>query len=103
MPPPVLGLPVQIAVTREHIAEGEPGECDSCPVAIALTEAIAALKIRNRADVSVYCEIATVAIGASVWSADLPSAAMDFIGRFDNAEPVWPLTFSLSWRKGGLL
>lgn len=90
-------LPARVTVTAAHIARGEPGVYGSCPIALALSEAINSPAWRAR--VSVFCD--TVAVfGDDVWPAALPPEALDFIGRFDNGETVAPFSFDLTWREG---
>ena len=83
---------MQIKVTEWHIRKGERGECDKCPVALALIEFGATY-------VSVDGE-EIVADGMrpdGYWSVDFepPPALKHWIWHFDSAHDVAPITFEL--------
>lgn len=92
-----LTLPATVTVTAEHIAAGQPGICYSCPIALALIDAIGNPDIT----VSVYDDEATLfGVRGRIARANLPAAAMTFIDRFDGingAREVEPFTFELTW------
>lgn len=94
----IVVLPSHIEVTARHIKAGVAGDCEICPIALALAEAIAALG--SNADVSVYTETVVVGVGGACWSAPLPEQARWFVGRFDTACPVEPFTFEVTWQPG---
>lgn len=91
-----LTLPATVTVTAEHIAAGQPGICYSCPIALALIDAIGNPDIT----VSVYDDEAVLIQGRRIARANLPGAAMTFIDCFDGihgAREVEPFTFELTW------
>ena len=86
---------VTISVTAGHIAAGEREKCERCPVALAF---LAALPRVDKAVVTGF--------GASLYRDGvktrlrLPDAASDFVGAFDNAEPVSPFEFAIDIPEG---
>ncbi len=77
-----------IQVTQKHIDEGVPGECDRCPIALAMHDAL-------KLNVSVgdydcwtdeYVEV------------ELPKEAKIFVHDFDRLEPVHPFSFEIDER-----
>lgn len=83
---------VRIEVTEQDIADGIAGQCDRCPIAIAIARACAA-------DTSVRVGPALAGISAArmfgTAFVKLPESAQDFIFRFDAARPVEPFSFTL--------
>jgi hypothetical protein len=85
-----------INVTAGHIAEGVPGECGECPIALAIAEAVP-----GAAEVAVY------ASHVSIWKprgrgrererARLPEVAVAFIEHFDRIHDGEPFTFELDY------
>lgn len=80
------GTAMIIKVTEKHIYLGQRESADSCPVALAVTEAI-------KTEVS----IDTDSISLDSWktSTTLPRSAKRFIRNFDNSKPVKPFNFIL--------
>ncbi len=75
-----------VQVTQEHIAHGVPLEPAECAVALA----IRALGVNASVDGSVaFC---TKAGGRKI-TYELSPLVRAWIGRFDNGEPVEPITF----------
>ena len=83
---------VTISVTQEHIDDGKPEECGSCPIALAILATIP-----GACRVAVYDDHANVWVpagkGRSI-TLDLPPEAGAFVLDFDAGEPVSPFTFT---------
>jgi hypothetical protein len=89
-----------IEVTADDIRLGVPGNVCRCPVAIAAVRALGGdwagyLAVEEDID-----EVLQVSLYASSRAVDpyaaypLPDDAAHFVGRFDDGEPVEPLTFT---------
>ena len=82
-------MPIRVTVTQEHI-KAEPRSCPSCPIALALTDALPGAK-----DVRVFNDGAHVRMpGRNLLGVDFPLEAYDFMHRFDSGKSVKPLTFT---------
>jgi hypothetical protein len=80
---------VTIQVTQEDINHGLAGDCEECPIALALYRALSVAGVRaGTGGVTLYRE------GTNAMVA-LPVAAVRFIGRFDHDELVEPFEFEL--------
>lgn len=95
--PHLAALPATITVAAGHIAAGQPEICVSCPIALALTDAIGDPDIQVR----VHDDEAVLFRGKRIARAELPPEAVRFIDRFDSGQPVEPFTFTLTWREEG--
>lgn len=99
---------VTVAVTEKHIADGVPGNCAACPVALAILGAIpGAVKVQVLyASTEDDDREAGRPLEATVWldSAGLPrrqfrsrlalpAQVREFVTAFDGFEPVSPFTF----------
>lgn len=79
---------VTVEVTQADIDIGCKKDCLNCPVAVALERAtgkmwsVLGTCARRPAEFEVYL---------------LPESARQFIGAFDEGEPVKPFTFEFSW------
>lgn len=79
---------MRITVTAQHIERGHRGLCTSCPVAIALAQAMPG------SDPSVTLKITIRRHGRTV-AFELPAAVLDFVTAFDRGDRVRPFTFEL--------
>ena len=76
-----------IEVTQDHIDRGNQGDCEYCPIAIAI-----------RATLKDY----SISVGGTIFEYKnsyykLPEKAMKFVQAFDNTLPVQPFTFELTF------
>lgn len=79
---------VRIDVTAEDIAHGVRGECDSCPIALAIERTLGVVPLVNRFDVALDgCDDDN--------AIDLPSEATFFIEDFDMGLTPEPFAFDL--------
>jgi hypothetical protein len=96
-------LETTVHVTTKDIRQGDPGECDTCPIAYAVYRAAKGV---SNPDDYVYAQVFTanawLRIGKNRYRATLPQSAQDFIGRYDNALPVGPFQFTLQWQEDPL-
>ena len=76
---------MKIKVTQEHIERGVVKDCDVCPVALAMQEAMEDDKVRV---FSTYIE-------TSEGNYITPESVGDFIDNFDEGLPVKPFEFEL--------
>jgi hypothetical protein len=85
-----------ITVTADHIAEGVPGECGECPIALAIAEAFP-----SAAEVAVYASHVniwkTAGRGRDFFTSELPEVAVAFIEHFDRIRDGEPFTFDLDY------
>jgi hypothetical protein len=87
--------PTEVRVTAAHIAQGRPQDCNECPVALALREALGpgAVVAVDEGEITAWMP------GAETWRADTPAAAKGFIRAFDNfTDAGLPPAFTLTWR-----
>jgi len=78
---------VTIAVTAEDIANGDPGNCSTCPVALAISR-------ETGLDAS-FLDVDQEEIIIDEGQLTCPIVVQQFISRFDNGKPVDPFTFEL--------
>jgi hypothetical protein len=83
-----MNLEVHVAVTEEHIREGNVGSCSTCPIALAIIAKAPELQLVR---VGAYRASATHE-GRRV-SAHLPEEARLLVRRFDGRSPVQPIQF----------
>lgn len=74
-----------IDVTLRHIRCGTPGECNICPIALAIQEAIPGCRV------DVFGPVAFLN-GKAI---NLPAACSTFVARLDRGYPVNPFSFPL--------
>lgn len=77
-----------INVTEDDIRKGQIGNCDACPVALALQRAI------GRRWIYTYGRVVD-AKGAKTHLCELPEIATQFIKKFDSAKKVNPIQFEI--------
>lgn len=77
---------MRIQVTDKHINLGEVSNCEACPVALAVTQAVGEDAIAS------YDEIA---IGIMRFST--PNRVREFMSAFDDRMNVRPFSFNLPW------
>ena len=91
---------MRIRVTQQDIDEGVQSNCFHCPVALAIKRAFKAAEVWVR-------EIIIVRKAGSQRTYVTPTAAVDFIERFDSAmlefESPKPFSFTLDQRRGSTL
>ena len=82
------------STSRQHIAEGNPGDCGWCPVALAIADALpglAFLAVRYL-DIDVRArpeeDVAVIV---------MPDEVVRFIRAFDVGDPVQPFSFELDY------
>lgn len=83
-----------VRVTADHIADGVPHNCEKCPIALAVTDALSLAGVPVEVDA---LEITAYRPG-EVWSATMPAIARAFLTHYDDAEPVAPFDFMVTWR-----
>lgn len=83
---------MKIAVTDQHIAEGEPCSPQQCPVALACIDA----GFIRPAITALWITCSTSS-GEAI-AEYTPYETWDFIERFDGGKPVKPFTFELTIR-----
>ena len=84
---------VVIDVTEEDNREGKPGDCGSCPIALASKRAFP-----DADAVRVDTEwVDIIKDGRTIFTADLPDEAVNFIEEFDSNIPVSPIRFTLKF------
>lgn len=84
-----------INVTAEDVARGRQSDCQSCPVALALYRAAVGQWGRNFFTMveAGYEALQVLDTDEGEFSAPTPAAAFEFMGVFDNGEPVAPFAF----------
>ena len=88
-----------VHVTEKHIAEGEVGQCCSCPIALALNEQY---PLRGPGLPRGSWSVSTVAtrwVGNCLQVFVLPPVVQHFIQDFDRGGQPFPFTFAME-RKG---
>jgi len=80
-----------ICVTQEHIDRGQRADCDRCPIALAVLDALGNPEGSSFIQVSLW----NVFAGRDTVFR-LPGAAREFISDFDNRRNVRPFRFTLS-------
>lgn len=78
---------LKVKVTQKHIANGEPHDGDSCPIALAL-------KQQGFRGVDVNYDSATFMDGDFTVYLTLPKVAQKFVSSFDEEEEVKPFEFT---------
>ena len=95
-------ITLKVEVTSEDVAQGYPGDCGFCPIALAANRAMH--EQMPEFQFSSIVRTATLAIlsidnGEPNWIAsnfaELPSSARDFIEHFDKYETADPFTFEI--------
>lgn len=86
-----------VNVSARHIADGDQGDCHSCPVALAITETV-------REELEVHVMHTDVEVGelftcGGSQRIGLPFAVRQWIAEFDRRRPVVPLSFVLRIRE----
>lgn len=81
---------LKINVTAEDIAEGIPGNCANCPIALAALRAIVALGFDAYVTVDKYLKVYANPIGIKLAQFQLPARALDFIVAFDSRVKTSP-------------
>lgn len=80
---------VTVQVTEQDVQHGLAGDCEECPIALAIYRALHDAPVRvGTGGVTIYRE------GTNAMVA-LPGAASRFISRFDHDEVVEPFEFDL--------
>ncbi len=86
--------PIAVKVTDEHIKHGRRGECDTCPIALALTQ-MGYFQVRVWDD---HISMAA-SISANHEDYELPRVAKNFIIDFDDSfgkPPPQPFEFEIT-------
>lgn len=68
---------MKIRVEDDHILNGEPADCDACPIQLALCEQL------GREDIRVQSSYVTIGTFLDSEVIDLPTEATEFISRYD--------------------
>jgi len=82
---------IEIEVTEQHIEQGEGGNCERCPIALAIHALIPCLALDVNPDVIVL----KMNEGGPWRTLTTPPAVAEFIGRFDGGYFVKPFSFEL--------
>jgi hypothetical protein len=82
-------MKVRIRVTEKHIDAGKPRKCNTCPIALAITDQTKAT------DVNVGVDNVLISAGGSYAKVELPEKAENFIADFDEEKAVKPFSFAL--------
>lgn len=82
---------MKISVTKTDIAKGDPGDCFSCPIALALQRKASKVVVG-----STHADFKWK--GRKYSDICLPREAVKFIGEFDSGESVKPFTFDLTFK-----
>jgi hypothetical protein len=90
-----------VRVTAEHIARGVVKDCEKCPVALAVIDALGDLFTKD-STVDAECDSIIFWPGPDLemWRAPTPTVAADFIDAFDSyfQGTAAPFEFVLKWR-----
>jgi hypothetical protein len=89
--------PATVQVTAQHLADGKPHHCSSCPVALAITDAWgtpAPISVQVGRDVADALDH----LGRH-HEAGLPPWVIRRIAQIDASQPVEPFSFRLKWRQ----
>ena len=78
---------IKVRVTAQHIAFGKKANYDSCPVALALAEAVGATPTTTG--------VATTIDLPGHRDLPLPERVSQWVSDFDAGKPVKPFTFTL--------
>lgn len=84
-------MAVRVDVTEEHIRDGKPRRCDSCPIALAIADALDV----GFNHVRVRKEGVTLFWGPVPRKARLPKIAAEAMNRFDEGGKIEPFSFTL--------
>ena len=92
--------PATIRVTQAHIDAGQPRNCGSCPVALAVTEACKDVPGFGWAAAELDWLLLLGGNGEPglLFKARTPPEAEQFMNRFDSYEDVDPLEFTVTWQ-----
>jgi hypothetical protein len=87
-----------VAITQEHIRVGAPGNCATCPAALAICDAFAEIPGTCCADA--MPELLTVWWPATQagYCAETPGEVAEFMGAVDTQQHVQPFSFEATWR-----
>ena len=83
-----------INVTSQHLTRGIPGDCNTCPVALAIEDAFP-----NAASVTVGGQYLSFQDGGRVVVLNIPETGRIAIGAIDRGELLEPFTFELDYPK----
>lgn len=72
-----------VTVAKRHFLEGEPGDCDSCPAALAMIE-------QGFPNASVYHDYINWDRGGRQMTVPTPQVVKDFLNRFDDPAELEP-------------
>lgn len=78
-----------VVVSQRHIAKGKPGNCRTCPLALAILEACSNdnIQVGTIWNVEVYGDHASLTLADGAWrTALLPYTARTFIRHFDHGD-----------------
>ena len=82
MNPQPIDLPYRVVVTQDFIDSGDPGDCDSCPVALSLYSQL----IEGSPGRNIFVEVQRDKIDLNGWLYETPQDASEFIMMFDMEE-----------------
>jgi hypothetical protein len=87
-----------VRVTPAHIERGVVQDCERCPVALAVINALGDLFTEGSVvDVDIYSIVFWPAPGGDACIAMTPDVAADFISAYDDLGDVGPFEFTLTW------
>ena len=88
-----------ISVTQRDIDKGVRSDCAFCPIALAMRRELRRQGfVNNRVHVGGTLHVTTRRAGKVVGGYHLPQQAANFMGSFDNAIVVNPITFTTGLR-----
>jgi hypothetical protein len=94
---------MKIQVTQDHINAGKKEDCQKCPIALAIAEAIPNIHVSVFGKLSSVCnapaEFRQAYIRLDGIGYRLPQEASDFIDDFDYSREVRPFEFKLGYSR----
>jgi hypothetical protein len=91
-------ITLEVNVTQDHIDRGAPCSCYSCPIALAVSDAVGSLSGADRIIVDRYT--LSLIDDTAVLIGELPKEAVQFIHDFDDTElAVKPFKFSIDLKE----
>lgn len=85
---------VKIKVTEEHIKAGKRGDCNACPIALAVLDAVMVPAVRaNMFGLSLICSDRGYPDNEYISHANYTPKVARFISDFDRGNHVKPFTF----------
>jgi len=94
---------MKISVTQDHISAGKKEDCQKCPIALAITEALPGIHVSVFGDLKSTCnapvEFRNAYVRLDGIAHYLPRDAASFIDDFDYSRKVHPFEFELEYSR----